>query len=74
MDEEKTIELVRELADTLESVAVGPLHTPKLYSTFLKAAIASKTGAAINEEREGFESGEQSELPASPSIHTSPAP
>ena len=73
MDEEKTIELVRELADTLESVAVGPLHTPRLYSTFLKAAIASKTGAVVNGEREGFESGELSEPPTSPSIHTSPA-
>ena len=73
MDEEKTIKLVKELADTLESVAVGPLHTPRLYSTFLKAVIASKTGATMNGGREGFENGEPSEPPTSPSIHTSPA-
>ncbi|KAF9645083.1 hypothetical protein BDM02DRAFT_3190029 [Thelephora ganbajun] len=73
VDEEKTIKLVKELADTLENVAVGPLHTPRLYSTFLKAVIASKTGAAMNEEREGFENGEPSEPPTSPSIHTSPS-
>jgi hypothetical protein len=73
MDEEKTIKLVRELADTLESVAVAPFHTPRLYSTFLKAVISSKTGAAVNGEKEGFENGEQSEPPTSPSIHTSPA-
>lgn len=75
MDGEKTIKLVKELADTLENVAVGPLHTPRLYSTFLKAVIASKTGAAtnVNGGREGFENGESSEPPTSPSIHTSPA-
>ena len=64
---------MRELADTLESVAVGPLHTPRLYSTFLKAVIASKTGATVNGEKEGFESGEPTEPPTSPSIHTSPS-
>jgi len=73
VDEEKTIKLVKELADTLENVAVGPHHTPRLYSTFLRAVIASKTGAAVNGERGAFEIGEQSEPPTSPSIHTSPA-
>lgn len=74
MEEEKTIKLVKELADTLESVAVGPLHTPRLYSTFLKAVIASKTGTtAVNGDRETFENGESSEPPTSPEIHTSPA-
>ena len=57
----------------LESVAVGPLHTPRLYSTFLKAVIASKTGAAVNGEKESFENGESTEPPTSPSIHTSPS-
>ena len=73
MDEEKTIKLVKELADTLENVAVGPLHTPRLYSTFLKAVIASKTGASVNGERDGFENGEPTDPPTSPSIHTSPS-
>ena len=57
----------------LENVAVGPLHTPRLYSTFLKAVIASKTGATVNGEGEPFDSGESSEPPTSPSINTSPA-
>ena len=73
MDEEKTIKLVKELAETLENVAVGPLHTPRLYSTFLKAVIASKTGATVNDEKEGLGNGEPSEPPTSPSIHTSPS-
>ena len=73
MEEEKTIKLVKELAETLENVAVGPLHTPRLYSTFLKAVIASKTGGAtVNGENKTFENGETSEPPTSPSIHTSP--
>lgn len=73
MDEERTIKLVKELADSLESVAVGPLHTPRLYSTFLKAVIASKTGTTVNGEREAFETTEPSEPPTSPSIHASPS-
>ena len=73
MDEEKTIRLVKELAETLESVAVGPLHTPRLYSTFLMAVITSKTGATVNGEKEAFENAEQTEPPTSPSIHTSPS-
>jgi len=73
MDEEKTIKLVKELADTLEAVAVAPLHTPRLYSTFLKAVIASKTGGTVNGEKEVFENGDPSESATSPSIHTSPS-
>jgi len=73
MDEEKTITLVKELADTLANVAVGPLHAPRLYSTLLNAVIASETGVPVNGEREGFENGEPSEPPTSPSIRTSPA-
>ena len=58
------------MADTLENIAVGPLHTPRLYSTFLKAVIASKTETPMNGDREGFENGESTEPPTSPSIHT----
>lgn len=61
------------MADTLENVAVGPLHTPRLYSTFLKAVITSKTGVTANGEGEGFENVEPSEPPTSPSIHASPS-
>lgn len=34
---------MRDVADLLENIAAGPLHTPALYSTFLKALLASKT-------------------------------
>lgn len=42
IDEQKTINLVKEIADVLESVAASPLHTPALYSVFLRALIAAK--------------------------------
>jgi len=41
-NEAKTIALVKDMADTLEGVAAGPLHTPALYSTFLRALISAK--------------------------------
>lgn len=40
MDERSTISLIRDVADLLENIAAGPLHTPALYSTFLKALIS----------------------------------
>ncbi|KAG8863074.1 hypothetical protein FRB96_009254 [Tulasnella sp. 330] len=45
-DEKKIIQLVTEMADLLEEVAVNPYHTPALYSTFLRALVSSKTGAS----------------------------
>ena len=41
-DEKKTIAMVRDVADLLESIAAGPLHTPALYSSFLNALISSQ--------------------------------
>ncbi|KAF8582334.1 hypothetical protein K439DRAFT_1413481 [Ramaria rubella] len=41
-NEPKTIALVKDVADLLERVAVGPLHTPALYSTLLRALISAK--------------------------------
>lgn len=35
--------MVKDVADLLESIAAGPLHTPALYSTFLNALISSQT-------------------------------
>lgn len=36
-DEQKIFGLVKDVAELLETVAVGPTHTPALYSSFLKA-------------------------------------
>ncbi|KAI0273517.1 fungal-specific transcription factor domain-containing protein [Gloeopeniophorella convolvens] len=41
--EHETLQLVRDVADTFEQVAVGPTHTPHLYSSFLRALLAAKT-------------------------------
>lgn len=41
-DEEKTINLVRDVADVLDKIAVNQLHTPALYSSFLKALISAR--------------------------------
>ncbi|GJJ12364.1 hypothetical protein Clacol_006605 [Clathrus columnatus] len=41
-NEQKTISLIKDVADLLEKVAAGPLHTPALYSSLLRALIAAK--------------------------------
>lgn len=41
-DEEKTINLVKDVADVLDKIAVNHLHTPALYSSFLKALISAR--------------------------------
>ena len=43
MDERKTLTLIQDIADLLESIAANPQHTPALYSTFLKALVSSQT-------------------------------
>ncbi|KZT09576.1 uncharacterized protein LAESUDRAFT_722542 [Laetiporus sulphureus 93-53] len=40
--EQKTIALVKDVANVFEGVAVGPLHTPALYSCFLRALISAR--------------------------------
>ncbi len=40
--EQRTLALVHDVADTLESVAISPTHTPALYSTFLRAVATSR--------------------------------
>ncbi|TDL24905.1 hypothetical protein BD410DRAFT_744627 [Rickenella mellea] len=42
-NEQNTFNLVKDVADLLERIAVGPLHTPALYSTFLRALISART-------------------------------
>ena len=41
--EHKIISLVNDVADILEQAAAGPLHTPALYSCFLRALVSAKT-------------------------------
>jgi len=42
-NQERTIALVNDVADTLESVAASASHTPALYSTFLRAVASART-------------------------------
>ena len=66
-DEQKTISLVNDVADLLENIAVGPLHTPALYSTFLRALIsarvsgASRAGSPVHSAANGSRKDEASE-------------
>lgn len=41
-DEQKTLSLVRDVADVLQDIAATPTHTPALYATFLRALISAK--------------------------------
>ncbi|KAJ6531569.1 fungal-specific transcription factor domain-containing protein [Mycena vulgaris] len=40
--EQQTISLVKDVADVLENIAANPLHTPALYSKFLRALISAR--------------------------------
>ncbi|KAF8912152.1 fungal-specific transcription factor domain-containing protein [Gymnopilus junonius] len=41
-NEQETLTLVRDVADVLDDIAANPLHTPALYSGFLRALISAK--------------------------------
>ena len=41
-NEQGTLQLVKDVADVLDDIAVNPLHTPALYSGFLRALINAK--------------------------------
>lgn len=41
--EQRTLALVTDVADTLESLAINSSHTPALYSTFLRAVVTART-------------------------------
>ncbi|TFK36330.1 fungal-specific transcription factor domain-containing protein [Crucibulum laeve] len=45
-NEQTTLSLVKDVADVLENIAANPLHTPVLYSGFLRALISAKLEAA----------------------------
>ncbi|KAI8989815.1 fungal-specific transcription factor domain-containing protein [Trametes punicea] len=46
--EQKTIAIINDVANVFEQVAVGPLHTPALYSCFLRALISARTDPNAN--------------------------
>ncbi|KAI0665240.1 fungal-specific transcription factor domain-containing protein [Cubamyces menziesii] len=46
--EQKTVAIVNDVANVFEQVAVGPLHTPALYSCFLRALISARTDPNAN--------------------------
>lgn len=48
--EQKTIAIVTDVANTFDSVAVGPLHTPALYSCFLRALVNSRTDSSSSQD------------------------
>ncbi|KAG6828107.1 hypothetical protein H0H92_009192 [Tricholoma furcatifolium] len=53
-DEQRTLALVSDVADTLEKSAANPTHTPALYSHFLRALINAKAnGSAENNGVDG---------------------
>ncbi|KAF5357846.1 hypothetical protein D9756_001242 [Leucocoprinus leucothites] len=41
-DEQKTLSLVKDVADVLENIAASPTHTPALYAAFLRVLISAK--------------------------------
>ncbi|KAF5339491.1 hypothetical protein D9757_014701 [Collybiopsis confluens] len=62
-DEQKTISLIKDVADMLESISVNSTHTPVLYSSFIRALIAARLdrpaaeqGTHISDRLDGGES------------------
>lgn len=47
VDEQKTLNFIRETADVFDSVAASPLHTPALYSVFLRALVSARKNSAM---------------------------
>ena len=44
-DQQKTLSLVKDVADTLDGIAVNGQHTPALYSSFIRALVNAKMEA-----------------------------
>ncbi|KAL6298611.1 fungal-specific transcription factor domain-containing protein [Sparassis latifolia] len=74
--EQKTIDLVTDIANIYDSVAVGPLHTPALYSCFLRALINARTKPAASADADNetpeFAAPAVEEMPVSPSVNAQP--
>ncbi|KAI0822788.1 fungal-specific transcription factor domain-containing protein [Trametes gibbosa] len=46
--EQKTVAIVNDVANVFEQIAVNQLHTPALYSCFLRALVSARTDANAN--------------------------
>ncbi|PCH37919.1 hypothetical protein WOLCODRAFT_22945 [Wolfiporia cocos MD-104 SS10] len=68
--EQRTISLVKDVANIFESVAVSPMHTPALYSVFLRALISARTEPSTTSSAAQTEPSRE----ATPSVHNDPAP
>ena len=49
-NEAQTLQLVKDVADVLESVAANKHHTPALYSTFLRALLSARLEAQSSKQ------------------------
>jgi len=59
VDEQKTLNFIRETADVFDSVAASPLHTPALYSVFLRALVSARKNSVMgpaDAESDSFDS------------------
>ncbi|KAH7914020.1 fungal-specific transcription factor domain-containing protein [Hygrophoropsis aurantiaca] len=62
-NEQKVFDLVKDVANVMESVAVNSHHTPALYSSFLRALISARTDAPVGHtEPEEVSAGEHEEI------------
>ncbi|KAA1469252.1 hypothetical protein DENSPDRAFT_834825 [Dentipellis sp. KUC8613] len=59
--EDETLALVGDVADMFDAVAAGPLHTPALYSHFLRALLAARNQAKAGAQQDAPQSQSQSQ-------------
>lgn len=57
-NEQSTLNLVRDVADVLDNIAANPLHTPALYSGFLRALISAKLDAQPSSQQQSVNGDE----------------
>jgi len=56
-DQQKTLSLVNDIADTLENIAANAQHTPALYSTFIRALVTAKMESNQSNDNGGLQGG-----------------
>ena len=79
--EQKTIAIVTEVANIFDQVTEGPLHTPALYSCFLRALVNARTDGSEPQQQGVSSNGEltSANRPPDPltqatlAAHTTPA-
>ncbi|EPQ57784.1 hypothetical protein GLOTRDRAFT_71665 [Gloeophyllum trabeum ATCC 11539] len=55
--EQSTLSLVKDVADLLENIAASPMHTPHLYSVFLRALLSARTDNSSGDASSGGHNG-----------------